>query len=845
MVGEAVLLLVALASVFYSMAGKGGKQQPKGTPRDSGKTGPGGKQASVASFFKPVGAATQTQPHDQPTPVVTQATAMQAQGGAAQGVPEAATIPDLNESPVDPPIVEQVQGLPPLPARRPAEQAAEPSSSSDSEGDQAKKKRKRTFQVKWVLPETQGGYGLTWIEDLVVDKMTGARRLFCKTCREAKLKNDFTEGGSSSYRLHTLRKHAKSGDHRTAQAADDRVARAGAIHQAAAAQASEAEAKLHNNIALAYWLCWELLPFLKMASLCDLFKQRGFDKLHHKHQARDACKEFAEAASDVLSEEESEDVKRSPFFGLIVDESTSMSVDEHMIAYVVFMKGATVVVRFVELVQVAATTAVSLKASIMELLNRRGWDVLKMMGFGSDGAAVMVGVHGGVSTLLVKEENPFMTSSHCGAHREALAAKDAADSCAYSKDFDNIVNSLAVFFARSPQRSAKLKEVQAEVGDKSLRLAKLHKVRWLSRCQAVQSIFRSHHELLVLFAPGGPEPHPEHFENLSSFRFIFALCFLVVLLEQLSILNKAFQRAWVDPTQVKQHVDSTISAIQEYFINTSDEAGPDDLPGGLGSEVRSFWFKFLVWKEAGYVDRFKYSGFDVRFSPEGPVADAAFCKAFMVSYAKGVVKNLQERFPDRALFESFAIFSPAHYPSTLARLSDWGTGHLEVLKQQYGVERTARGVVFEPIVDWDAVLTEWPRFKSVIFQMRQAAATSVDGFPSLDEVVCRLYGDPHSRESYPNLLKLGCIALVQACSSAEAERGFSLRTLIHSKLRNRLKIGALDDCMRIKLCGPAKPDSEFLSKVYRKWLSRKPRRVWRDNPAVLEELDLFQSDDEC
>lgn len=41
--------------------------------------------------------------------------------------------------------------------------------------------------------------------------------------------------------------------------------------------------------------------------------------------------------------------------------------------------------------EVTSTTALSLMQHIVNLVKERGWDISKMMGFGSDGAAVMVG----------------------------------------------------------------------------------------------------------------------------------------------------------------------------------------------------------------------------------------------------------------------------------------------------------------------------------------------------------------------------------------------------------------------------------------------------------------------
>ena len=48
------------------------------------------------------------------------------------------------------------------------------------------------------------------------------------------------------------------------------------------------------------------------------------------------------------------------------------------------------------------------------------------MGFGSDGTAVMTGRVSGVASRL-KQKQPSLTSTHCVAHRLALAAGQAGE----------------------------------------------------------------------------------------------------------------------------------------------------------------------------------------------------------------------------------------------------------------------------------------------------------------------------------------------------------------------------------------------------------------------------------
>jgi hypothetical protein len=285
-------------------------------------------------------------------------------------------------------------------------------------------------------------------------------------------------------------------------------------------------------------------------------------------------------------------------------------------------------------------------------------------------------------SILLQKLNSFISNSHYAAHWEALAAKDAAESSAYSREFDQIVGGLVVYFFQSPQRTSKLKEVKKELGQKTLQLCKVHKVWWLSRSQAVSSIHRSRPELVSLFNPAQPQgqgdPQPEYFQQLTSFCFLFVLLFLVELLGILSNLNKAFQRLWVDPTQVKHLVEGTIASIEEHFIKPSDEPGRR-LLSGLPILVRTFWDRFMEWGESDEAKPFQHMGVEVNFSEPAPehvaengappaasqggyTGDAVICLHFLQAYALAVMANLWERFPHRELFEAFAILSPGHYP---------------------------------------------------------------------------------------------------------------------------------------------------------------------------------------
>ena len=88
----------------------------------------------------------------------------------------------------------------------------------------------------------------------------------------------------------------------------------------------------------------------------------------------------------------------------------------------------------------AATILDTLKAVLAE--KRFPHPVLsKGFRLGSDGAAVMTGVKGGVSGLM-KKENPMIVNVHCLAHRLALCTSQAATDIPALKGYQQIITDI-------------------------------------------------------------------------------------------------------------------------------------------------------------------------------------------------------------------------------------------------------------------------------------------------------------------------------------------------------------------------------------------------------------------
>ncbi|XP_021756932.1 zinc finger MYM-type protein 1-like [Chenopodium quinoa] len=107
-------------------------------------------------------------------------------------------------------------------------------------------------------------------------------------------------------------------------------------------------------------------------------------------------------------------------FGILVDESSDVSVKEQLVVVLRFVnKSGLVVERFLGLMHVPNTCAISLKSAIESLLLENGLSMTSVRGQDYDGASNMRGEFGGLKTLVLNE-NRSAYYVHCFSHQLQL-----------------------------------------------------------------------------------------------------------------------------------------------------------------------------------------------------------------------------------------------------------------------------------------------------------------------------------------------------------------------------------------------------------------------------------------
>ena len=103
----------------------------------------------------------------------------------------------------------------------------------------------------------------------------------------------------------------------------------------------------------------------------------------------------------------------------------------------------------------------------------------KLVGFGSDGAAVNVGCRNGVAALLQKELNHPLISIHCVAHRLELGIVKAIKTHKKMEQMQTMLKNLYDQYHYSPKAVRELRMIAEALEEKVLKPSNLHGARWL------------------------------------------------------------------------------------------------------------------------------------------------------------------------------------------------------------------------------------------------------------------------------------------------------------------------------------------------------------------------------
>ncbi|XP_026401434.1 zinc finger MYM-type protein 1-like isoform X2 [Papaver somniferum] len=190
--------------------------------------------------------------------------------------------------------------------------------------------------------------------------------------------------------------------------------------------------------------------------LCQGLASRGHDESDTSHN-QDIQKEIVSAAAMETMDVIRADIGDS-LFAVMVDESRGVSIREQMAVCIRYVnKEGCIIKRFIGIIHVLETTAISLKNSVDALLSKYGLNIMRLRGQCYDGASNMQGEYNVLKALILKE-NPSAYVVHCFSHQLQLALMNVAQKHGDVALFFTIVSEVVTIVYASCKRRDVLRQ---------------------------------------------------------------------------------------------------------------------------------------------------------------------------------------------------------------------------------------------------------------------------------------------------------------------------------------------------------------------------------------------------
>ena len=272
----------------------------------------------------------------------------------------------------------------------------------------------------------------------------------------------------TSFRRASLKNHQDSDNHAEAIIFETGASfTAGGIEAGFVREEEVNRVAMSANMKMLYLLCKEEIPHTtKLQPFVAVVESLGVDILkclekgdNAKYTSFRHINDVVKVFGEVIWDNILQDVKSSPFFSVMVDETTDVTTNSQLIIYARYLKDGKSKTSFGGTVTINNGKADTIKDAILHFLSTNDLPLQRMCAFGSDGAAVMVGRKNGVGKQL-QDLVPHLLSNHCVAHRLALASAQSAAAVPYLEKFKAILSQLFRFYNYSAVRTASLREIQ-------------------------------------------------------------------------------------------------------------------------------------------------------------------------------------------------------------------------------------------------------------------------------------------------------------------------------------------------------------------------------------------------
>ncbi|XP_053372932.1 zinc finger protein 862-like [Mercenaria mercenaria] len=492
------------------------------------------------------------------------------------------------------------------------------------------------------------------------------------------------------------------------------------------------------------------------------------------YTSEEAKMELIDAIDSTLDDYLTQNLQQSEYIGLILDESTDITVHKKLNVYVKCLSCDNMPkVQFLDCINVENGKADTIVTAVNELFTKKNIPLDKVVTLASDGASVMTGRKGGVGVKL-KELAPLLIQIHCVVHRLALAAGQACRDVPMLDEYQTTVKSVYKHFSLSAVRYNKLRTLMSVLEDDNHKFVTLKEpasFRWLSLGKAVDAIYEVYPVLYQALEHEAAEGNAEAkglLNKLRSVNFVLVTGFLKDVLTVISRLSTLLQGDSVDIEVVNTQVELTQAKLSKMKRVNGPELDKTykNIENGMYRGVK------LTDRETLRIGFQNSAG----------------------TYLGKLCENLTDRFEPESmatLKQLDTVLNPHKVPKAVTALESYGENELEKLIEVYG----------ESVINGNRARDNYLDLKIILKNLNK----------NLQEGCVHII--KNYSELYPDFAKLAKILLVSPVTSVACERGFSVHNHIKTKGRSRLAHETVVKLMRIKQEGPSVKDFDPTASV--------------------------------
>lgn len=299
-----------------------------------------------------------------------------------------------------------------------------------------------------------------------------------------------------------------------------------------------------------------------------------------KYTSSDVQKEILSIVARKVQKLIREEIGTSKFC-IMVDEARDESKKEQMAIVIRFVnKEGLIKERFLDLVHVKDTTALTLKNSICVVLTANSLSIEDIRGQGYDGASNMRGEWNGLKALILNE-CPYAYYIHCMAHQLQLALVAASREVQEVHNFFQHATFIINFVSSSTKRNDELLAAQAEEIAREIELGELDTgqganqmsslqrpgdTRWSSHYKSIQSLKKMFSATISVLRSIANDRSVSKYSRgdaagalqiIVKFDFVFILLMMEKIMKITDVLCQTLQKKSIDILNALDSVSNT------------------------------------------------------------------------------------------------------------------------------------------------------------------------------------------------------------------------------------------------------------------------------------------------